>query len=108
MALASCPVLENAAHTTRGTETRRQKLCGCSAKSWSKEPGLEVYPSERGKGETLVCGWVAKNSRRDERRNKTLQLKRQWKNTSQTNTGEAQCVLIVPGLSFFFLNGFGK
>lgn len=41
------------------------------------------------------------NSRRDERRNKTLQLKRQWKNTSHRQTPKHSVILCLGFLSFF-------
>lgn len=47
---------------------------------------LEVLSVRVREGRNAGMWTAAKNSRRDERRNKTLQLQRQWKNTSQKQT----------------------
>lgn len=104
MASASCPVLEKCRpHHPEELRLRRQKLCGCSAKSWEQGAGLGglIHQSERRVKRWYVDGRQELKERREEKQNPSVETPVE-KHFSQTNTKKHSVSLLCLGFLFFF------
>lgn len=108
IASASCPVLEKCSPYRPGElRHRRQKLCGCSAKSWEQGAGLGglIHQSEGRVKRWYVDGRQELKKRREEKQNPSVETPVE-KHFLATNTEKHNVLLLC--LGFFFLKGFGK